>query len=239
MPAKRTNKVWSIPLLEFKEVCSRSQTLTEIIRTFGLHFDAGWTYRNIKKRIKEEGIDISHIALGLAHNRGKTTSVVRKKQTLSSLLVEDSTCHNTHGLKKRLYRVGYLTEKCSLCELGPEWNGQKLSLQIDHINGVRSDNRIENLRILCPNCHSQTDTFSGKKHKKPKTSLLKPDRHKPRLSKRKVTRPSLAELLALVEEHGYCGTARIYGVSDNAIRKWIRFEKRSLNLEDPEKQKLA
>ena len=57
-------------------------------------------------------------------------------------------------------------EVCSICKLLPEWNGKFLSLQVDHINGINNDNRPENVRLVCPNCHSQTDTFAGKKHKK-------------------------------------------------------------------------
>ena len=57
-------------------------------------------------------------------------------------------------------------EKCSICNLPPLWNGEFLSLQVDHINGINDDNRPDNVRLVCPNCHSQTDTFAGKKHKR-------------------------------------------------------------------------
>lgn len=53
--------------------------------------------------------------------------------------------------------------RCSICGNTGEWNSKKLVLQLDHINGIHNDNRIENLRLLCPNCHSQTDTFCGKR----------------------------------------------------------------------------
>jgi hypothetical protein len=59
-----------------------------------------------------------------------------------------------------------LTEKCEICEIGSSWNNKPLVLQLDHINGINNDNRLENLRLLCPNCHSQTDTFSGKHKRK-------------------------------------------------------------------------
>lgn len=53
-------------------------------------------------------------------------------------------------------------EKCQICNLGTVWNGSYLCLQIDHINGINKDNRLENLRWICPNCHSQTSTFTGR-----------------------------------------------------------------------------
>ncbi len=69
-----------------------------------------------------------------------------------------------YTLKKSLIRLKLLTNKCYICNIN-EWMGDLITLQIDHINGVRNDNRIENLRLLCPNCHSQTDTFTGKNKK--------------------------------------------------------------------------
>lgn len=66
-------------------------------------------------------------------------------------------------LKKWLIEI--VGESCVLCKIGPEWQGTYLSLQVDHINGINNDNRFENIRLLCPNCHSQTDTFAGKKHR--------------------------------------------------------------------------
>ena len=67
----------------------------------------------------------------------------------------------THQLKTRLIREGYLEYKCNECGIN-EWNGNRLGLELDHISGVRSDNSLENLRLLCPNCHSQTHTFRGR-----------------------------------------------------------------------------
>lgn len=85
----------------------------------------------------------------------------REKNTrpFSEILVENSTYTGTGHLKKRLLDAGLLINRCVLCGLEGEWNGRSIVLQLDHINGKSTDNRIENLRMLCPNCHSQTDTF--------------------------------------------------------------------------------
>ena len=67
----------------------------------------------------------------------------------------------TSHLSKRLVKEGYLTYECSICGI-KTWNGEKISLELDHINGIRHDHRLDNLRLLCPNCHSQTPTFKSK-----------------------------------------------------------------------------
>ena len=73
-----------------------------------------------------------------------------------------------HVIKKRIIRDNLLDYKCSCCGLTDYWNGKKLSLQLDHINGINNDNRLENLRFLCPNCHSQQDTYASKNRVKQK-----------------------------------------------------------------------
>lgn len=69
-------------------------------------------------------------------------------------------------VKRRLIAAGILENRCEWCGIS-EWRGKPLSIQIDHANGIRNDNRRENLRMLCPNCHSQTETFGAKNRKKP------------------------------------------------------------------------
>lgn len=83
------------------------------------------------------------------------------KIPLSELLVKDRKTSRTH-LKTRLIINGLLKYKCRDCGLEKTWNNKPLSLHLEHINGVYNDNRLENLCLLCPNCHSQTPTFAGK-----------------------------------------------------------------------------
>ena len=81
---------------------------------------------------------------------------------LSELLVEDRNAGNGGRIKRRLIDEGLLVDVCSLCGQRPEWDNRPLVLQLDHRNGNPRDWRIENLRVLCPNCHTQTDTFTSR-----------------------------------------------------------------------------
>ena len=93
----------------------------------------------------------------------------RKKSNINDLLVDYTGAFknrkSTSKLKLRLIKENILENKCVICGLGPEYNGKKLNLHLDHIDGNPFDNRLSNLRILCPNCHSQTETFCGKNKK--------------------------------------------------------------------------
>lgn len=84
------------------------------------------------------------------------------KHILTDILIKNSPYKSSYSLKKRLYKEGLKTEQCEECKL-VEWNDKPITLELDHINGDNTDNRIENLKILCPNCHSQTPTFRNKK----------------------------------------------------------------------------
>lgn len=84
------------------------------------------------------------------------------KVDLSVILAGLHPGYNTNRLKLRCIAEGILENKCSACGLTGEWNGKPIALQLDHKNGQSRDHRLENLRILCPNCHSQTETFGGR-----------------------------------------------------------------------------
>lgn len=86
------------------------------------------------------------------------------KTSLKEILEGKHPQFHTYELKNRLYKAGLKEPKCEECGIF-EWNGKPISLELDHINGVRYDHRLENLKILCPNCHSQTPTFRSKNRK--------------------------------------------------------------------------
>ena len=108
----------------------------------------------IKRKCAELDIIPSHF-----NKKGYSNTV---KYSLDEILIENSTYTNITSLKQRLINEKKLEYKCAKCGNTGEWNGEPLVLQLDHINGKHLDHRIENLRFLCPNCHSQTETFSGK-----------------------------------------------------------------------------
>lgn len=140
---------------------NRSNCHSDILRNIGLKINSG-NFQTLNRYCKSYGIDIRNLKL----NYDFSKSSGRNRMKDEDVYVENSTYTSTYHLKNRLIKSGILKDECCKCGNKGEWMGQELALQLDHKNGIRDDNRIKNLRILCPNCHSQTKTYSGKKLKK-------------------------------------------------------------------------
>jgi 5-methylcytosine-specific restriction endonuclease McrA len=159
-------KVYTKELLE--PIVKESETFSEVLRKIDSNRTIyGGAVDYLKKRMIELGIDFSHF-VGRRWMRGKKSrnGLRANKDRFIELYINDNSKIITHRLKRRLIGFNLKSSICEICGNVGEWNGQALTLQLDHINGIKTDNRLENLRILCPNCHSQTDTYSGKKNGK-------------------------------------------------------------------------
>lgn len=231
---------------EVRAAISESRSWAESLRRLG-YCPTGGNPRTLKKHAERWGIDTSHFdpyAGALEHLR-------RPKRPLAEVMVENSTYSRSH-LKRRLYEENLKQPICEECGQGEVWKGRHISLILDHKNGVRDDHRLENLRIVCPNCAAALDTHCGRaaagppplRHCERCGEMFRAknrrqrfcSRHcgtrgvpgsrlgdaRPRPQTRKVERPPYEQLLEEIEATSYVAVGRKYGVSDNAVRKWVR-----------------
>jgi len=140
---------------QLAEAVAQSRSLAEVLRRLG-YTPNGGVHRFIKAHIVRAGLDTSHFT-GQAWMSGRRRTPAAVRRSLDEVLTVGSLCRSS-SLRDRLIRAAYKEARCEFCGL-TEWRGQPLPLELDHINGHASDNRLENLRILCPNCHAQTETW--------------------------------------------------------------------------------
>jgi hypothetical protein len=217
-----------------------SLSYAEVLRRLGLRA-AGGNHRTIRKYVEEVWrIPVDHFD----PQRARGSAAPARAVPLAEVLVEGSTYHRGH-LKRRLLAEGFKRSACEMCGQGELWRGRRMSLVLDHINGVHDDHRLENLRILCPNCNATLDTHCGrhktrKHHDRPCPTCgatFRPSsggqrycssscaghgerNRRAQAARRRVPRPAYEQLVHEIEALGYLAVGRKYGVSDNAIRKW-------------------
>ncbi|MGW3808803.1 HNH endonuclease, partial [Micromonospora sp. NPDC005113] len=136
-----------------------ARNITEVMRLLGIRVSGG-SHAHISRQLKRFGVDTSHFT-GSVHNRGVRCRRMSPEDLLV-VLPEGSRRIPGVRLKRALATIG-LPESCEVCGVGSTWQGGKLTLHVDHINGDFLDNQPQNLRLLCPNCHSQTSTYAGQR----------------------------------------------------------------------------
>lgn len=206
---------------QLEKLVKESESFAEILRKQGKAV-SGAAIKILKNKLDEYEIRYDFI---------KFKEIV--KYDLKDVLVENRP-YNSSSLRKRLLKEGYKKNVCEICGQTDEWNGKHLVLQLDHINGNHHDSRLENLRIVCPNCHTQTDTF-GTKVSKSKNKCIDCGTTISSKSKRcrkcvatynksqNTSRPVTKEqLFDLIKTKSFTEIGKMYNVSDNAVRKWCQ-----------------
>ena len=226
MNTRRTHLIWKIPTQDLANTVANSQTLSEVLRHYGLNGEGSY-HDTLKTRLSVDGITYPHIKMGMGHNTGRRfggREAMSREQAVSRMFTQNS-LYPRKQIIPYIKRYNLVPYECECGNQG-RWRDKKLSLQIDHINGCPNDHRLENLRWICPNCHSQTPTFAGRanRRKPPRPSQIDPHyRHKPRVNQRKVIRPSRDNLEKMVWEIPSAQIAKRFGVSDRTIGKWCKW----------------
>lgn len=152
-------------MIDYQEIANKCKSKADFCRALGI-VARGGNYKRIDNIIRDHNLDISHFS-NKPWNYG-IHYTIGKKLSLEEILVEDTPIKNNNNLKKKLFKAGLKKEECEVC-------GYKENLELHHINGDNCDNRIENLQILCPNCHAKTDTFRGLNLKSKRNHLTPED----------------------------------------------------------------
>jgi len=228
---------------EAKEAIRSSYSYAEALRRLGPR-PAGGDHALFRRYVDEVWrFPADHFDPYRASREGSRGAAI----ALEMVLVENCR-YNRRQLKQRLYDAGLKQRRCEMCGQSELWRGRRMSLILDHVNGVATDNRLENLRILCANCTSTQDTHCGRNNYEPLAARVcarcgaqfrprassqrycsqacgtrHPRSRAPQPGHRKVPRPAYEQLMAELAATNLCAVARRYGVTDKAVRKWVRW----------------
>ena len=151
-----TNKIYELTDEQFRSLIKESTTISEVLFKLGYTVKGNsWAYSLVRRRMSD---------LNISHEEFKGKSALHipvEKEVDPSKLFTENSKHNRSVLRRYIIKNNLIPYRCAICG-AIEWQGKTLSLELDHINGVNNDNRLENLRFLCPNCHSQTTTYGSR-----------------------------------------------------------------------------
>lgn len=242
MKKNRSNssKIYSVSDEEFIALFNRAETITQILETLGLSTSGGCSRTVFFKRAEELKLNIDELRKRTLEKISLMMKSAGKRRAVKLEDVISGRISPTPGCFKRMILRNNLIEyKCGKCGIN-EWHGEKLSLQMDHIDGIKTNNALENIRLLCPNCHSLTSTFAGKNagnkmsHLKKRYACECCEQEMTRnclgklcikclgVTKYKVPHPTKEELEKLVWSKPTSQLRKDLGVSDSAIGKWCR-----------------
>lgn len=152
-----TNKIYELTDEQFVELLKNSTTISEVLFKLGYTIKGNsWGYSQVKQRMTDLNLDFS-----IFKGKKEVYKNIITKVVTPEMLLKDNCKHTRTVLRRCILKYNLLPYKCDICGT-TEWNGKTLSLELDHINGKNNDNRLENLRFLCPNCHSQTTTYGSR-----------------------------------------------------------------------------
>lgn len=214
----KRSKIWKIPKSELQLLLNTSTSVCDVLSKLGFNPYSG-NHKTLKSRIIVDKLDLSKLKKNLEQHR-KDEASKRFQNKLANLPT------TRIGIRRFVIKHKLLPFKCMECGL-TEWNNKHLSLHLDHIDGDTTNNDLSNLRFLCPNCHSQTDTYAGKKTKKHHVCSkcnVETKGHSSVCSKCASKRnrrfnPSVDELKRELKLKSFVELSKKYGVSDTAIRK--------------------
>lgn len=152
-----TNKIYELTDEQFVNLVKNSTNISEVLFKLGYSIKGNsWGFSKIRRRMDD-------LNLSFADFKGKSPMISKNtlKEISSEQLFKENSKHNRTVIRRYILKNKLLPYKCAICGV-KEWNNKTLSLELDHINGINTDNRLENLRFLCPNCHSQTTTYGSR-----------------------------------------------------------------------------
>lgn len=209
-----TNKIDALTDSEFIELINSSCNTAEVLKKLDYTIKGNsWAYNIIADRMEE--LNICFL------KKENSSSKYKEKLPLSNILTVNSG-YNRTKLRSRLITEGLKENKCEICGIS-EWNGKPISLQLHHLNGIHNDNRIENLQLLCPNCHSQTDNFGTK--------------GKGRVLRKKISQLSkdkIELILSTVEEKGIVQARKVLPFRNSVINAVVKNNSQVIMMTSPD-----